>query len=205
MSDSHDTALPLAYFITFRCYGTWLHGDPRGSVDRHHNAYGAPTIPATPALEHSERQQLRHPPIALDALQRQVVEAAVRGVCDHRHYVLRALNARTNHVHCVVALPLTVAPTVAPTVARPSGSASISTSPSPHTVARPSGSASSPPGALFHPEPLLAAFKAYATRALRQAGLIDMHTKPWSRHGSTIYLWTDTDVAEAIAYVLSAQ
>jgi hypothetical protein len=22
---------PLAYFITFTTYGTWLHGDPRGS------------------------------------------------------------------------------------------------------------------------------------------------------------------------------
>ena len=25
---------PLAYLITFRCYGTWLHGDQRGSIDR---------------------------------------------------------------------------------------------------------------------------------------------------------------------------
>ena len=25
---------PLAYFITFTCYGNWLHGDERGSVDR---------------------------------------------------------------------------------------------------------------------------------------------------------------------------
>ena len=28
------TKIPLAYFITFRCYGTWLHGDSRSSVDR---------------------------------------------------------------------------------------------------------------------------------------------------------------------------
>ena len=35
----------LAYFITFRCYGTWLHGDERGSVDRFHNIYGMPFIP----------------------------------------------------------------------------------------------------------------------------------------------------------------
>ena len=25
---------PLAYFISFRTFGTWLHGDRRGSVDR---------------------------------------------------------------------------------------------------------------------------------------------------------------------------
>jgi len=27
----NDTDLPLGYLITFRCYGTWLHGDERGS------------------------------------------------------------------------------------------------------------------------------------------------------------------------------
>ncbi len=27
----------LTYLITFTCYGTWLHGDERGSVDRDHN------------------------------------------------------------------------------------------------------------------------------------------------------------------------
>ncbi len=36
---------PLAYLITFRCYGTWLHGNDKGSIDRHHNRYGAPLIP----------------------------------------------------------------------------------------------------------------------------------------------------------------
>jgi hypothetical protein len=30
----NDTDIPLAYLITFRCYGTWLHGDKRGSIDR---------------------------------------------------------------------------------------------------------------------------------------------------------------------------
>jgi hypothetical protein len=36
---------PLAYFITFTCHGTWLHGDERGSVDRGHNAPGTPFLP----------------------------------------------------------------------------------------------------------------------------------------------------------------
>jgi len=29
--------------------------------------------------------------------------------------------------------------------------------------------------------------------------------KPWIRHGSTIYLWKERDVATAIAYVLLGQ
>ncbi len=31
----NDTDIPLAYLITFRCYGTWLHEDERGATDRH--------------------------------------------------------------------------------------------------------------------------------------------------------------------------
>jgi len=37
--------ISLGYLITFRAYGTWLHGDSRGSVDRFHNRYGSPLIP----------------------------------------------------------------------------------------------------------------------------------------------------------------
>src|SRR5687767_4505235 len=33
----NDTDVPLGYLITFRCYGTWLQGDTRGSIDRFHN------------------------------------------------------------------------------------------------------------------------------------------------------------------------
>jgi hypothetical protein len=31
-----DDHSPLGYLITFRAYGTWLHGHERGSVDQHH-------------------------------------------------------------------------------------------------------------------------------------------------------------------------
>ena len=46
MRDFDDNEFPLAYLITFRCYGTWLHGDERGSMDRTHNVFGAPKIAA---------------------------------------------------------------------------------------------------------------------------------------------------------------
>jgi hypothetical protein len=36
---------PVGYLITFRSYGTWLHGDRRGSVDRLHRIYGTPRLP----------------------------------------------------------------------------------------------------------------------------------------------------------------
>jgi hypothetical protein len=44
----NDTDMPLAYLITFRSYGTWLHGDQRGSIDRFHNRYKSPYIEPNP-------------------------------------------------------------------------------------------------------------------------------------------------------------
>jgi hypothetical protein len=56
--------------------------------------------------------------------------------------------------------------------------------------------------AMQDPDPLLEAFKAYATRALRRAKLMPLTVKPWIRHGSTVYLWKEKDVAKAIEYVM---
>jgi hypothetical protein len=102
MRDFDDNEFPLAYLITLRTYGTWLHGDERGSMDRKNNVYGKSKIARNPRLQSSDAKQLKHPPVTLNARQRQVVEEAIREVCEHRPYVLRALNARTNHVHTVV-------------------------------------------------------------------------------------------------------
>ena len=55
------------------------------------------------------------------------------------------------------------------------------------------------------PEPVLDGFKAYATRALRRAGLIGLEMKPWARHGNTIYLWKEKHGAKAIEYVMLGQ
>jgi REP element-mobilizing transposase RayT len=59
--------------------------------------------------------------------------------------------------------------------------------------------------AQLKPEPILNTFKAYATRKLRRAGLLSEGTKPWSRHGSTPYLWKERHVERAVDYVLYGQ
>jgi hypothetical protein len=96
---------PLAYFITFRTYGTWLHGDDRGWVDRSHHAYGQPYEDPNPALERFEHSLLAHPPVKLTQAQRVRCECAIRETCGHRGWALHALNVRTNHVHVVVHAP----------------------------------------------------------------------------------------------------
>jgi len=59
--------------------------------------------------------------------------------------------------------------------------------------------------AMQKPEPVLDSFKSYATRALRKNELLSRSVKPWARHGSTIYLWKERDVAKAIEYVRLGQ
>jgi REP element-mobilizing transposase RayT len=96
------TVYPLAYLITFRCYGTWLHGDDRGSTDRYRNAYGTPHIaPSRPWLA-ARLRTLKRPPVRLDAPRRRAVDAAIRETCDIRAWDLAAVNVRTNHAHAVV-------------------------------------------------------------------------------------------------------
>ena len=51
------------------------------------------------------------------------------------------------------------------------------------------------------PEKILSAFKANATRKLREAGCWKRDDSPWADRGSRRYLWTDEDVVKAIAYV----
>ena len=153
---------PLAYFISFRTYGTWLHGDERWSVSRKQNEFGTPRIAPDERLRCAERKLLKYPPVMLNAYQRPIVEKAIREVCQHRGYKLLAINVRTNHVHTVVS-------------------------------------------AESKPEPILQAFQAYATRKLREAGLLPRNVKPWSRHGSTPYLWKEKHVERAIDYVLNGQ
>ncbi len=105
---------PLAYLITIRTYGTWLHGDERSSVDTHdeYNIVGSERrVPDRRLEEIMRRNQLGDAMIFNDE-QREVVENAIREVCLHREYRLHTQNVRTNHAHVVVgaqALPELIA------------------------------------------------------------------------------------------------
>lgn len=100
----NETDIPLAYLITFRCYGTWLHGDERGSIDRFHNQYQSPYIMPNSNWQKYNENQLKGEVVNLNAQQRQAVEEAIREVCNYRKWLLRAINVRTNHVHTVVSI-----------------------------------------------------------------------------------------------------
>ncbi len=100
----NDTEIPLAYLITFRGYGTWLHGDERGSIDRFHNQHKSAYREPNQRLHNFNAKLLQTKPVKLNAAERQAVELAIREVCDYRNWLLRAINIRTNHVHTVVSI-----------------------------------------------------------------------------------------------------
>jgi len=100
-----EKPIPPAYLITFTTYGTWLHGDPRGSVDREHSIWNTAFLDPDRARQAAENRRLCHPPVRLDAQGRTAVERTILEVCAHRDWTVHALNVRTNHVHLVVSAP----------------------------------------------------------------------------------------------------
>lgn len=93
---------PLAYLITFRCYGTWLHGDERGSVDRNNRARGQALLTSNLARQKFERARMKHSAIELNSRQRFIVKQTIEAVCEFKRWHLSAKAVRTNHVHIVV-------------------------------------------------------------------------------------------------------
>jgi Transposase and inactivated derivatives len=159
----NDTDIPLAIFITFRCHGTWLHGDDRGSIDRFNNKYNSPRIPRNSNWIKHNQELLKHPPALLTAHQRRSAEKGIRDCCAKRKWNLLAINVRTNHIHTVVVV------------------------------------------GDKKPTAVLIAFKANATRQMREDRCWHFEHSPWVEKGSKRNLWNERSIANAIEYVINGQ
>ena len=97
-------SLPSGFLLTWTTYGTWLHGDERGSVRRELKKHGwpKPKIEADPAMLQTMRRKLRQEPFLIEPGARGIIEDTIKEVCEHRGWYLHAFNVRTNHVHVVV-------------------------------------------------------------------------------------------------------
>lgn len=93
---------PCAYLITFRTYGTWLHGDDRGSVDRMHSAFDTPFLPADPRECRAADHRMTQIAFCLDPRQRHAVRDTITRVCGHHGWELHSLHVGTNHVHACI-------------------------------------------------------------------------------------------------------
>ena len=93
-----NTGDPIAYFITWTTYGTWLPGDDRGW-----NRKGdAVNLPADALANQSATSRMKETPFLLPVSDRELVEATIRKHCEVRKWLLHAVNVRSNHIHVVV-------------------------------------------------------------------------------------------------------
>ena len=102
MAESGDIPMrePLAYFLTWTTYGTWLPGDQRGWIEKP-GRFREPNR----NMEVANREQMTEPEFVLTSPQRALVELTIRDHCKFRRWSLHAVNCRTNHVHVVVTAP----------------------------------------------------------------------------------------------------
>jgi REP element-mobilizing transposase RayT len=88
---------PLAYFLTWPTYGTWLPGDERGWI-QYRRGWQLPD--AVRKLE--AEAKMTEDACRLDDEQRDVVERQIGETCNIRGWELHAVNCRSNHAHVVV-------------------------------------------------------------------------------------------------------
>jgi REP element-mobilizing transposase RayT len=97
-----ETWIPSAYFITFTCYGAWLHGEKSTSVDRFHNQPGTDFLTKNTKRAGFVKTSMNEKPYLLDEVRRHLVLKAIKNVCAYQQWTLLAVHVRTNHVHVVV-------------------------------------------------------------------------------------------------------
>jgi len=159
----YNPAGPAGYLLTFHTYGTWLHGDDRGSIDRKsNNIPGTPMLPTDQVRVYKERGRLKQPPVTFNSSQCISIDSTIKDVIAYNKWILHAVNVRTEHLHLVVT-------------------------------------------AIKSPEVVVNSLKSWCTRRMREQGLWEKELSPWSRHGSTRYLWNEVEIAEACRYVLYGQ
>jgi REP element-mobilizing transposase RayT len=148
---------PLAYFLTWTTYGTWLPGDDRGW--RRKGERGVQ--PSNPFLVEMARSRMKEKEFTLSHLQRRLMEQTIRRHCEVRRWALHAVNARTNHVHIVVT------------------------------------------AVGYRPEAVRDQFKAWCTRALKEAGA--ERDRFWTEGGHCEWINAEAGLESVLTYVLEAQ
>jgi len=88
---------PIALFITWPTFGTWLLGDERGWVELTH---GWQLPPPSQDLESLSR--MKEDAVILGDLECRIVEKQIVESCKHRRWTVHAISCRSNHMHLVI-------------------------------------------------------------------------------------------------------
>lgn len=166
------------WLLTCSTYGTWLPGDPRGSVTsvrdvrpgeapspsrREHSVYGEPFEPPNRHLHGSAGLLLSAPPVLLTTEQAKIVVRQFADTAEYRGWKLLAAAVMANHFHVVLGVH-----------------------------------------AETEPRKLLTDLKAYASRGLNET-TTRTNNKWWTRNGSRRRILDQAALDAAINYVLRKQ
>jgi hypothetical protein len=88
--------------LTFSCYGARLHGDPRGTIDRHHNAVGARYVQESPERHDYERRLMKSPSASLNEAEQRLALDEIISSCSRQGWKLHVAHVRPMHVHVVL-------------------------------------------------------------------------------------------------------
>jgi REP element-mobilizing transposase RayT len=92
----------IAYHITWGTYGTRLHGDPRGTVDRQHNQRGSRVLGFDEHRWELEKTRLKFPPVRLTREQMTLAESLIPQVCERGYWTYRCCAVGADHVHVIL-------------------------------------------------------------------------------------------------------
>jgi len=93
---------PLAFHITFGTYGSRLHGDERGTVERRRNKPGDPIVGRDDDWRRVEAARLKFDPRLLGRPQRGVIEGILPAICKKGGWTFHIAAARPDHVHLLL-------------------------------------------------------------------------------------------------------
>jgi hypothetical protein len=88
---------PVAFFMTWPTYGTWLPGDERGWIEWHHGWQ----LPDT-SLENDCRASMTETQCLLTSLEREIVLNQILETCKLRGWQHFVSDCRSNHAHVVL-------------------------------------------------------------------------------------------------------
>ena len=97
-----DYTFPPAYFITFSTYGSWVHGDARGSVNRKQNKFDTPKIKPNAQYAKKMHERQKHKQFLLNETKRDTVLQSIVEATQYYNWYLYAAHVRSNHVHILL-------------------------------------------------------------------------------------------------------
>ena len=94
---------PLGYFLSWGTYGTRLHGDPRGTVDRANNDREDPVLGPDEERWEYERGKMKFSPVILTREQCLFAESTIPANCERGVWKYHTCAAAPDHVHVILA------------------------------------------------------------------------------------------------------